>query len=511
MKIFKLNLSNIRGYAKADVELSPTINLIIGENNSGKTTLLRTLMFLHDRASFASNDIRINETKGSIQIVFTGDVSKYFNESLASAISSNEPNHLNIEIDNDTMYLEKREINLYGSEPCLANLEPKNYIYPFLSKRKVPSFNEDIRASFANSVSGNLSNLSAKVDRINTDNLPAKDEYIKACNDILGFNINSFPSVNGKKAVYIVSNFDNIPLEWMGEGVANILGLILDLCVAKDKLFLIEEPENDIHPKALKKLLNLIIEKSETNQFIITTHSNIVLKHLASSQSSKIFKVNMEFENKIPTSSVFEVDNSPKARREILEDLGYELFDFDVWDTWLILEESSAEVIIREFLIPNFAASLKDRLRTIAAGGIDKVAARFEAWFSLCLFLHLQKTFDHRIWVLVDGGENEEKIINDLKNKYKTWNQERFCQFKQHDFEKYYPEIFQPKVEKVLQIQNKRDKKKAKEQLLEEVKNWYIKEPDIAKEYFSKSASEVIEILMKIERDCNLTSNKGDQ
>jgi hypothetical protein len=66
----------------------------------------------------------------------------------------------------------------------------------------------------------------------------------------------------------------------------------------------------------------------------------------------------------------------------------------------------------------------------------------------------------------VDGGENEEKIINDLKNKYKTWNQERFCQFKQHDFEKYYPEIFQPKVEKVLQIQNKRDKKKAKEQLL---------------------------------------------
>jgi hypothetical protein len=47
--------------------------------------------------------------------------------------------------------------------------------------------------------------------------------------------------------------------------------------------------------------------------------------------------------------------------------------------------------------------------------------------------------------------------------------------------------------------------------LLEEVKNWYIKEPDIAKEYFSKSASEVIEILMKIERDCNLTSNKGDQ
>ena len=41
----------------------------------------------------------------------------------------------------------------------------------------------------------------------------------------------------------------------MGEGVANIVGLLVDLCLAENKLFLIEEPENDIHPKALKGLL----------------------------------------------------------------------------------------------------------------------------------------------------------------------------------------------------------------------------------------------------------------
>lgn len=120
---------------------------------------------------------------------------------------------------------------------------------------------------------------------------------------------------------------------------------------------------------------------------------------------SKIFKVNMEFFNKIPTSSIAEVDNSPKARREILEDLGYELFDFDVWDTWLILEESSAEIIIRDFLIPNFVPELKERLRTCSSLGVEKVSARFDALHSLCLFFHLQQPFKDRIWVLVDGGE----------------------------------------------------------------------------------------------------------
>ena len=51
----------------------------------------------------------------------------------------------------------------------------------------------------------------------------------------------------------------------MGEGVTNILGLITDLCVAENNIFLIEEPENDIHPKALKALLDLIASKADAN------------------------------------------------------------------------------------------------------------------------------------------------------------------------------------------------------------------------------------------------------
>ncbi|WP_414513473.1 ATP-dependent nuclease [Nostoc sp. PCC 9305] len=272
MKIHKVKLSNVRAYENAEIELSPSINLIVGENNSGKTTILRTLLFLQDRSSFTTQDIRINEETGGIILTFEGNINKYFNPVIANSIDNKT--YLEITISNQGLITNGTDFN----QNCIVNMEPRNFIYPFLSKRKVTQFNEGINLHNSNSVIGNFSNLYAKVDRITTDGLPAKNEYVKACRDIFGFQISSFPSNNGKKSVYIVDNFHHIPLELMGEGIVNILGLILDLCMAKDQLFLIEEPENDIHPKALKKLLNFILEKSKTNQFIITTHSNIVLK-----------------------------------------------------------------------------------------------------------------------------------------------------------------------------------------------------------------------------------------
>ena len=55
----------------------------------------------------------------------------------------------------------------------------------------------------------------------------------------------------------------------MGAGLSGTLSLIVGLSVAKDQLFIIEEPEDDLHPAALKELLDAIAESSQSNQFII--------------------------------------------------------------------------------------------------------------------------------------------------------------------------------------------------------------------------------------------------
>ncbi len=57
------------------------------------------------------------------------------------------------------------------------------------------------------------------------------------------------------------------------DGTILIIALITKILSSKTNLFLIEEPENSIHPKALVDLISFIKSFSENTQFIITSHS----------------------------------------------------------------------------------------------------------------------------------------------------------------------------------------------------------------------------------------------
>ena len=69
---------------------------------------------------------------------------------------------------------------------------------------------------------------------------------MRASQEILGFVVTTAHTSEGKQAAYIVKNMLNVPLLSMGEGVMNILGLVVHHAVAENQVFLIEEPENDI-------------------------------------------------------------------------------------------------------------------------------------------------------------------------------------------------------------------------------------------------------------------------
>ncbi len=504
MKITAIKLKNVRGFKNLDkTPFSESINVLIGANNSGKSTILNSIYILQRQVLFIS-DITLGQANGTISL--------YFNGNYQDSIYDNMGQYKSIvfNLNNGSRSYGDVNNNLVTGPNQINEKEPYNLIYPYLSKRKVDSYNENINGSIADSVTGNLSNLFSKIDRLiapQTDLL--NKQYIKACNDILGFEMSTIAKGNGKHGVYYVHNLEHISLTAMGEGVANILGLITDLCVAENKIFLIEEPENDIHPKALKGLMKLIIEKSKTNQFFISTHSNIVMKYLGSAPDSKVFNITNderdEEKQKMFISQMKEVENNPEDRRRILEDLGYDFFDFDLWKGWLFLEESSAEVIIRDYLIDWFVKPLKNKIRTFAAGGTSKVITKFEDFDKLFIFLHLEPTYKNKVWVLIDGGEQEAEIINTMKNKYVNagWNESNFTQFNEHDFEKYYPEEFQERVSHVLNITNVQEKRKQKRELLIDVKNWISANEDEAKEKFKESAKEVIAKLKVISKQLN--------
>src|SRR5260370_18779425 len=149
----------------------------------------------------------------------------------------------------------------------------------------------------------------------------------------------------------------SIPLSQMGDGVHHIVGLIIHLLKAKKKLFVIEELENGINPEPLKLLLEEIKRsaKERQNQFLISTHNNIVLQTLASEKDCNIIEVTQAQmkPGDIPDSSCVQIEKGDvEARRRVLMNLDYSLAHSDMFDGWLILEEASRETVFAQFWTP---------------------------------------------------------------------------------------------------------------------------------------------------------------
>ena len=506
MWITEIGLRNIKSFhADHSLELSRNVNILIGPNNSGKSTILTTVLLLQSK-TLDINDTTLGKEDAGVSIHFDNpikEIEKYvfiqqgFWQNHRRMLSFTPNQGVSFYKTNDT---EETAGYQFRRIPAIEN---QNLIYPFLSKRKVLTYSEEIRLQSSQEVNGTFSNLYAKVDNLSNADLPAYNEYRKACEEIIGFNISTTQSNNGKKAALIVGNRSHIFLESMGEGVANLLGIIVNLCMAENQIFLIEELENDIHPQALKALLRLIEKKSANNQFIISTHSNIVVKQLGGIDTTKVFKVSMELKERMPYSTVREVGNNPLERQEVLEELGYEFDDFSLWKAWLFLEEASAEGMIRDLLIPMFVPKLSGKLRTYSAKSVSEIEPKFEDFNKLFVFLHLQPTYKNRVWVIIDEGESEKKIIDKMRSDYsKTgWDIDKFLQFSQHDFERYYPAFFEGDIEDALNETVKTKKKDKKRALNVKVREWSIANPEQAKEEFKVSAKEVIAILKKIEKE----------
>ncbi len=89
--------------------------------------------------------------------------------------------------------------------------------------------------------------------------------------------------INSDEEVFISFEHLGKPkgLSQFSEGSLLLLALITRLYTSKSSLFIIEEPENSIHPKALAKLIEFLRSLTNEKQIIITTHSIPILNSVA--------------------------------------------------------------------------------------------------------------------------------------------------------------------------------------------------------------------------------------
>jgi energy-coupling factor transporter ATP-binding protein EcfA2 len=500
MRVTSIHLKNFRSFKDSGLVELGSMNVLIGANNAGKSTLIKALYTMQDGNSTIYQDVRLGIGSESTEILIgVQDIGNYFAGSsnlLESKIIWVLTNSEQLRAGN--AYLGVKAGDSRNGLSKIPNIDPHHFIVPFLSQRKTMTYHEDVRSQHAMSVNSNLTFLSAKLARLSNPSFPDHKKYIETCQEVLGFVVTSIPSDNGLRPGIYLKNKETISIDQMGEGVPHVVGLLADLALSEGKLFLIEEPENDLHPRALKALLELISQSAEKNQFVISTHSNIVVRHLASMPDSRLYNITLNSEVQPGEAAVTLVENKPDARLAVLRDLGYELYDFDLWDGWLILEESSAERIIRDYLVPWFAPKLS-RIRTISANSISQVEANFEDLNRLVRFTHLEEAYRDAVWVRVDGDPIGKETCKKLQDRYATWKPDRFDFFDQEQFERYYPEEFKEDSATALAIQNRQEKRAAKNELLARVRNWLDEDEVRARKALGTSAKCVIAHLQKIE------------
>lgn len=491
MRISSIALTNFRAFKELPETELGAINVLVGPNNAGKSSVIKALYSLQAGTPLSAADVYLGEASSEISLGVTGvtDGDAFPEDGIFTAVLRANNNNV--------------AKNLRKSRGNVSNIEarsrrPDHFVVPFLAKRKAVSYQENVSSANAMNVGADFSYLSANLSRISNASFPGGQRYIDACREILGFIVTAIPSLNGQVPGIYLEDGTTLPLSELGEGVPNIAGFLAELVFSERKLFLIEELENDLHPQALKALLDLILEKSQTNQFVISTHSNIVVKHLGGAPGAKVFRVSQVAGTPVPTATMEEVTNTPEARLKLLRELGYDLADFDLNEGWLVLEEASAERIVRDYLIPWFAPKLT-RIRTVSTRGVDRVNPFFDDLYRLVLYMHLEDRYREKCWVRVDGDDVGQDAVAKLREKYPSWPEEHFATFSEGQFEKYYPVRFQPQVEATLAIVDKEERREAKKALLLDAVEWLDANPDEGKAALEEAAADVIADLREME------------
>ncbi|MEU8075157.1 AAA family ATPase [Catellatospora citrea] len=498
-----LRVRNLRSIADSGTLPIGSITLIVGSNNAGKSTLLRAISLMQDGHALNADDIRIGQRHAEVTMTLASGVKLARVDGKTIAVNDTETEVFSIILGSEgaTRYLGTmpRPGRLGTQVNPFPSREPEHLIHPIFSRRSPSTFQQHTSTELARSVQSNDNNIVARVKRLAGSNVAEARRFRTLCKDILNVEFNVFDTANsGNQIVGIAVSLDRvIPVEAMGAGLLTTLNLLVSLSTARGKVFLVEEPENDLHPRALKSLLNAIMEASETNQFLITTHSGVVLTRLGSAANSSVLHVKSD--DDLPPHASIKVADTASLRLEVLADLGYELSDMALKEGWLIFEESSAERFVRQHLARWFAPGIL-RLNLLAAGGDSRLTPIMQDYKEMLLFAHLEQVYRGRAWVFVDGGEQGRKIVNGLRSQFATWPTDHFQQWNELNFESYYPKKFADAVSAALAETDQKAKRAAKKRLLDEVLKWIDDNEDDAKAQFEISAAEIIAKLRAVEK-----------
>lgn len=445
--ISKIVIHNYKLFKDFTLELSDDCNIIVGDNEAGKSTILEAINLALAKklnGRFLENELspylfNAGIVKAFIKELIEGGnptlpesyIELYFDEvaDLASFRGSNNSLHENcigirLGISFDEDYAEEYEKLL--EERAQIKLLPIEYYkitwrsfadHP-LTPRSIP-----IGLSFIDATTIRLqSGTDYYLQSIINDGLEVKErvalaiEYRKLREEFAGQT--SIAAINHKLdsskgaitdkqlaiaidvsqksnwETNLIPHLDELPFHLSGKGEQNSLKIMLALerRVGNTSIILIEEPENHLSFSSMNKLLQKIKDKCDGKQLIIATHSSFVLNKLG---LDKLILIH----NGQHTT----LENLPLDTQDYFKKLsGYDTLRVVLAKKAILVEGPSDELIVQR-------AYLKVHGKLPIEDGVDVISVR---GLSFKRFLDIAKELDIDTSVVTDNdGDHATKIV----------------------------------------------------------------------------------------------------
>ena len=199
----------------------------------------------------------------------------------------------------------------------------------------------------------------------------------------------------------LTSYLNEIPFSYIGKGEQNVLKMVLALERKKAKesdVILIEEPENHLSFSTMHMLIQMINEKCSDKQLIMATHSAFVSNKLG------IEKLILLGDNK----EIMTLKELPKDTQAYFRKLpGYDTLRLVLAKKTILVEGPSDELFVQKaYLQKHNKLPIQDKIDVISVRGL-----------SFKRFLDIAKIIKKEVAVITDNDGD----IKQLKEKYKDY------------------------------------------------------------------------------------------
>jgi len=434
--LIKIRIKNFRGIKNCEINELGKVNVFIGKNNSGKSSILDALCLakcLFNDRLFDDPILRLLlQRKGMERTNYT--LRSFWHsydtrENIQIDLGFAENVNFNFEIrwiidDRLRIYLEESSHTLpslienryvLGKEVLLAGGsgfygEPLETLI-----RKYPQVCYFLRELILID-----DYLARKLERLETNVFsrilePRLDkDLVRFLNEIYGINAEAltYTPLSPSSRYFVLAIATpraSVHMDELGDGAKYAI-TILSLCLLlENSALLIEELESHQHAGAITKLLPYLIQIAEEKnvQLFITTHSIEVIQMLSS--LSKKFDVRF-FHVRRNEEGYVTVELLPSVEAKVLLDLGIDLRYLDIYKKFIVVEGKEDAVFIRS-LLEKYGRNIDEIGHLVEAGSKNEVMRISASLLST----------RRDILTLIDyDDKKEEDLLKSLSNTIKN-------------------------------------------------------------------------------------------